>query len=53
MNKQDDLLTKAIQNLKIDVPIMASRLVGDRIELWLYGGHQVTYPEIPSPSGEG
>ncbi len=65
---QDDLLIKAISHFKIDVPILASRLVGDRIELWLYGGRQVAYPEpdpapparaqsqskkTPSPGGKG
>ena len=42
---KDDLLIKAIKNLNIDVPVMASRVVGDRIELYLYGGCLVTYPE--------
>jgi hypothetical protein len=29
--------------LGIDVPIMSSRVVGDRIELFLYGGQRITW----------
>lgn len=46
--------------LGIDVPIMSTRVVGDRIELFLYGGQRVTFkagkqpvtadqPPAPSP----
>ena len=33
-----ELRKKAIQELGIDRPITATRLVGDRLELYLYGG---------------
>lgn len=53
-------IKQATENLGIDVPIMSTRVVGDRIELFLYGGTRVTFkagnhpvtadqPPAPSP----
>jgi hypothetical protein len=54
---------QAVKALGIDVPVMACRMVGDgakdqRLELHLYGGRVVFYPENPHPNplptaGEG
>ena len=38
----------AIQALGIDVPVMSSRVVGDRVELTLYGGRTVSYTAKPA-----
>ena len=38
------LIYKAIHTLNIDVPIMATKVVGNQIELHLYGGRMVIYP---------
>ena len=44
----DDRLSKLLHDLiptlQIDVPIMAARIVGGRLELTLYGGEQRSYP---------
>lgn len=37
-------LADITKELKIDVPVMAARVVGKNIELFLYGGDVVTYP---------
>jgi hypothetical protein len=36
-------IKQATEYLGIDVPIMSSRVVGDRIELFLYGGQRITW----------
>ena len=36
---------QAVKALGIDVPVMACRMVGDRMELHLYGGQVVFYPQ--------
>jgi hypothetical protein len=38
-----DILTK----LNVNVPYYAIRLVGDRLEFYLYGGRVVYYPRYP------
>ncbi len=43
------LLFKAIHALQIDVPVLAYRIVGNRIELHLYGGQVKTW-ELPAES---
>lgn len=37
-------ISKIAKELGIDVPIMSSRVVGDRVELHLYGGQVLNYP---------
>ena len=44
---EKELTEKAISELGIDKPIMATRMVGNRLELHLYGGEVVNY----SPPG--
>lgn len=39
----DNLIKQAIEELGIDKPVMTSRVVGDRVELTLYGGERITY----------
>ena len=36
-------IKQATEYLGIDVPIMSTRVVGDRIELYLYGGQRITW----------
>jgi hypothetical protein len=43
-------LEQAVNALGIDVPVMACRMVGDRLELHLYGGRVVFYPEMEEES---
>lgn len=35
----------AVHDLEIDVPVMTTRVVGNRLELSLYGGSIVKWPE--------
>jgi len=51
MEKQD-LIKKAINELGIDVPVMATRMVGGRLELHLYGGAVVKYETGALPADE-
>ena len=52
MNEQKKaaLLKKALKDLKIDVPVMAVKVLeaadegSQRLELYLYGGRVVTFP---------
>jgi hypothetical protein len=44
MSKDIDL-KKLAKELDIDVPIMAARVVGDRVELHLYGGQVRVWQE--------
>ena len=37
---------QAVKALGIDVPVMACRMVGGRLELHLYGGRVAFYPEV-------
>lgn len=46
------LLLRAARRLGVDAPILAARLVGNRLELHLYGGRVVEYP-LAAPEGEG
>jgi hypothetical protein len=41
--KEHVLLLLAMHELKIDVPVMDYRIVGDRIELYLYGGQVLSW----------
>ena len=34
------------EELGIDVPIMSSKVVGNRVELYLYGGQVLNYPPV-------
>jgi Rho termination factor, N-terminal domain len=43
------LIFRAVRELGIDVPIMKTRVVGNRLELYLYGGRMVVYPPEPAP----
>ena len=36
-------IKKAAEELEVDVPILGARMVGNRIELHLYGGAVVTW----------
>lgn len=47
MTKHYDL-KKVCEEMGIDVPVMATRMVGDRLELHLYGGVVVRYPPTPT-----
>lgn len=51
MNQADEieLITKAIKELGIDKPIMSHRVVGERLELHLYGGDTLTYGVAKAP----
>lgn len=40
---------RAIKDLGIDVPIYTTRVVGNRLELSLYGGSVVYWPEEELP----
>ena len=40
---EEELTQKAIEELGIDKPIMATRMVGGKLELFLYGGDVVSY----------
>ena len=37
-------LKEMVQELGIDKPVMATRVVGNRVELYLYGGEVLNYP---------
>lgn len=39
----EEQIKKAVSELGINVPVMASRMVGNRLELYLYGGSIVTW----------
>ena len=39
----DKLTQAAIKAHNVDVPIMKTRLVGNRLEMYLYGGRVITY----------
>ena len=39
----DDQVKKAVEELEIDVPVQAVRMVGNRLELYLYGGQVVSW----------
>jgi hypothetical protein len=43
-------IKQATEYLGIDVPIMSTRVVGDRIELYLYGGQRVTWKAGNQPA---
>ena len=43
----NDMIQRAIRDLQIDVPILHARLVGNRLELYLYGGRILTWPDRP------
>jgi len=40
-------MEQAVEELGIDVPVMACRMVGNQLELRLYGGRVVFYPGEP------
>jgi hypothetical protein len=40
---------RALQELDIDVPYYACRLVSNRLEFYLYGGAVVRWPPVPEP----
>ena len=40
---EKELTQKAIEELGIDRPIMATRMVGNKLELYLYGGEVASY----------
>ena len=42
-------LEQAVKALGIDVPVMSCRMIGGRMELHLYGGRVVLYPEDAEP----
>lgn len=53
--KQDDLdalIAKAVKEFGIDVPVMATRMVGTRLELHLYGGGVKVYQVEGDPDPE-
>ena len=55
-HKDIERLTKqAIIDYHIDVPIMATRLVGNNLELYLYGGQviRVSIPSSEQPTRKG
>jgi len=41
----DKLTQAAIKAHNVDVPIMKTRLVGNRLEMYLYGGRVITYDQ--------
>lgn len=41
MNENIDL-QRIVRRLGIDVPVVATRLIGDQLELFLYGGRSLT-----------
>lgn len=41
--EKEELTKKAIEELGIDKPIMATRMVGGKLELFLYGGEVASY----------
>jgi hypothetical protein len=51
MNEADEiaLIAKAVKELGINRPIMSHRVVGDRLELHLYGGDTLTYAIAEAP----
>jgi len=40
----EELLAQALAELAIDRPVLTSRLVGNRLELTLYGGDLIYWP---------
>ena len=46
---EDKIIKDAIKKHKIDVPIMDHKLVGNRMELYLYGGGVIKYM-VPAAS---
>jgi hypothetical protein len=42
----ETLLADACAGLHIDVPVYRTRVVGDRVELHLYGGRVLTWPLV-------
>ena len=56
MSKEIEILTKQIiKHYGIDVPVMATRVVGKTLELYLYGGRVLRVPiegEEPAPVPE-
>lgn len=38
MSKLEDLLARAVRELKVDVPVLRYEKSGDGLKLWLYGG---------------
>lgn len=52
MKKDEQALIKtAVEELGIDKPIMRSRVVGGRVELYLYGGDVVLWPAVLDLNG--
>lgn len=45
----DKLIRDALTTLAVDTPYYAARLVGNRLELYLYGGRILTWPIPSSP----
>lgn len=41
--EENELIQRAIRQLGIDVPVLATRVVGNRLELYLYGGRVEVY----------
>jgi len=41
----DKLIKAAIKAHNVNVPIMKTRLVGNRLEMYLYGGRMITYEQ--------
>lgn len=48
MAKKDELIKAAIGELGINKPIMATKMVGGRLDLYLYGGEVVSYQPTAS-----
>lgn len=45
----EELIKQAVKELGIDKPIMRHKVVGDRLELYLYGGQTLTYGIAKTP----
>jgi hypothetical protein len=48
MTEKEELIKKAVAELGINKPVMASKMIGNRLELYLYGGEVVSYTTTAS-----
>jgi len=52
MDKKEKMIKQAIKAHNVDVPILRTRLVGNRLEMYLYGGQVITYEQDTTNSGK-
>lgn len=50
MKADERSIKQAAEALKLDVPVMAGKVVDGRLELSLYGGRVVVWPDLTRPA---